>query len=119
MQADLVLVADGVTSRLRSRVLQSLSEPPVPATSDTTFYQITVASRDLLADARAKTLAGSLELDLWLGEGTYVVGHWNSKVQRYWAVFGVLDSSVKSDSLWEAVSVLPVLWILYWKRSMN
>ena len=109
MQADLVLVADGVTSHLRSQVLRSLSVPPKPAVSNTTFYQITVAGRDLLADARAKTLAGSLELNLWLGEGSYVVGHWNSKVQRYWAVFGVLDSSVKSESLWDAVSVHPLL----------
>ena len=110
LQADLVLLADGIASRLRPKALVNGQNTSLePQVGSTTAYQVVVPKDQLVANEATRTLVDDSGLNVWwlkdeerLG---YVVGRYNSKLMRYNAIFAALQSGESnSSSLWEAVS---------------
>ena len=104
VDADLVLVADGINSRLRSHVVDPLSEPSGPLIGTSTLYQVTISGPDIRSDSCTRQLCETTELNVWMGDGGYVVGRYNTRLDRFNAIFGTLGDAKENLSLWEAVS---------------
>jgi salicylate hydroxylase len=109
LETDLVLLADGVGSRLRSKVLGRFPETIEPDVKDSLLYQIAVPEKEVLADEMAKSLVDHPDLTLWVMDGGFVVGRFHSQHRDYLAIFCNSNDRSGSGSLWEAVCLRPLL----------
>ncbi|KAL3456693.1 FAD/NAD(P)-binding domain-containing protein [Aspergillus heterothallicus] len=102
IQADIVLVADGIKSRLRKKILSPLhsyvsSEPIV---SDTTFYGFNVAVSDLEKHVGTSRLTDHTDVNIWKGTCGYAVTRHNSKTEHVSLLYGVQLETDQQD-LWD------------------
>ena len=102
VSGDIALIADGVRSRLRSKVLRGVPGTVEPTPSDITLYSFKIP----LAEARRDpTLAKHCEdtnLNVSFGGGRFVVFRANEKLQNFEALFGV-QGVTDQKSLWDEV----------------
>ncbi|CAK4034829.1 FAD NAD(P)-binding domain-containing [Lecanosticta acicola] len=91
VQADLVLVADGVLSRLRPRVIGS---SPEPILGRSTLHQTVVDGEDMRADPDARGLVQStdLEVSMMRQGGPYVVSRYKQALDVYGGVYGLPEA---------------------------
>lgn len=100
MSADMVLVADGIKSRLRSKVLADLDCPKDPIVSNFTFYGINVDERDLVSRSGTERLMEQTNINVWMGTSGYVVTRHNKKRKQVSGLFGVINDT-DQKSLWD------------------
>ncbi|CEL01802.1 hypothetical protein ASPCAL01380 [Aspergillus calidoustus] len=98
--ADLILVADGIKSRLRDRVLSLVPGSYEPIVSDTTFYGLNVVVSDLKTHEGTARLTGQTDVNIWKGEPGYVVTRHNSKTKHVSFLYGV-QSATDQKELWD------------------
>ncbi|KAI1500535.1 hypothetical protein F5X99DRAFT_385709 [Biscogniauxia marginata] len=99
VQADLILVADGIRSRLRPQVLRDLPGGPWdPVASDLTLYGVELEldtelplPDDAAAAAALRPLSdqGAAYLNVYLGRDRWVVARYYAKLRRQGLLFGV------------------------------
>jgi salicylate hydroxylase len=99
--ADLILVADGIRSRIRSKILSPSSEPLDPIVSNITLYGIRPSLDQLRSDKDAKSLIDSVNLNIWMGRNLQVVGRMSNKLARFGAFFGILAEYTDQKGLWD------------------
>ncbi|CAI6095004.1 unnamed protein product [Clonostachys chloroleuca] len=99
-EADVVVVADGIRSRLRSKILPGGPEATDPAISRVTFYGFQVPADDLRSHPGTSRLMDQVSGNCWLGKGAFVITRFNSRLQRVGFLFGV-ESETDQKSLWE------------------
>ncbi|KAJ4420186.1 hypothetical protein N0V82_004531 [Gnomoniopsis sp. IMI 355080] len=100
MEADLVLAADGVRSRIRSQILSDLNGAHDPIISDFNFYGVIVDEAELVGRPGTKRLMEGNNINIWMGSGGYTVTRFHSKFRQVDALFGVI-SEVDGKALWD------------------
>lgn len=100
MEADMVLAADGIGSRLRHKVLSDLDCPKDPIISKHTFYTINLDEATLSALPGTARLMDQTNFNIWMGEGGYVVTRFHGKQRTMAALFGIA-SETDQTSLWD------------------
>ncbi|OJJ46853.1 hypothetical protein ASPZODRAFT_15545 [Penicilliopsis zonata CBS 506.65] len=99
VHADLVLVADGIRSRLRSRVLDV---PVDPILTHTVFYGIHVSESLLQADREASCLLSQTEPTVWADKNRFVVARRPSKFPFWQGLYGLqAEDDGSSSRLWD------------------
>ncbi|KAJ5982078.1 hypothetical protein N7451_012178 [Penicillium sp. IBT 35674x] len=98
---DLILIADGIRSRLRAKVL---FDTPTgwsvdPQISDSVFYGVTVPQRELELDDDAVSLLQQVEPCVWAGNERFVVGRKPRKSEFWSGLFG-LNHDDGQASMW-------------------
>lgn len=101
--ANVLFAADGVLSRLRSKILRAEGPSIEPVVADATLHQVELQEEELLQDPEAKHLAETTDLTVTMDAGAYVVGRWNSKLRKYNAIFAIAESDHGSARLWDEV----------------
>ncbi|KAJ0425237.1 FAD/NAD(P)-binding domain-containing protein [Aspergillus carlsbadensis] len=97
---DMILVADGIKSRLRDKVISSSPGSYEPIVSDTTFYGFNVAVSDLNQHEGTARLTSQTDVNIWKGKCGYVVTRHNSKTQHVSFLYGV-QSPTDQKELWD------------------
>lgn len=102
IDGDIILVADGIKSRLRAKVLslQPGTSEPEPIISDTTFYGFNVADADLRTHNGTARLIDQTDVNIWKGQDGYVVTRHNSKTEHVSFLYGV-QSKTDQAELWD------------------
>jgi salicylate hydroxylase len=100
IQGDIILVADGIKSRLRERVISLPAGLYEPIVSDTTFYGFNVAVADLERHPGRARLTGQTDVNIWKGECGYVVTRHNSKTEHVSFLYG-MQSAIDQEELWD------------------
>lgn len=111
---DLVLVADGIRSRLRTKVLHDLvNETSIdPIISDSVFYGVSVPLDMIKMDPNAKPLMQQFEPTVWVDKLRYVVGRRPMKFDAWSGLFGMHATENDSEKMWDEVSTIVVAHIL-------
>ncbi|KAJ5415829.1 hypothetical protein N7465_004524 [Penicillium sp. CMV-2018d] len=88
---DLILIADGIRSRLRPKALFDISTgwSVDPKVSDSIFYGVTVPQRELESDNDAALLLQQVEPCVWAGDERFVVGRKPRKSEFWSGLFGL------------------------------
>lgn len=100
---DLILVADGIQSRLRAKVLSDISGVD-PQVSDSVFYGVTVPQKELQSDSDAVSLLRQVEPCVWAGDERFVVGRKPRKSEFWSGLFGLKHDDGQA-SMWNEVCV--------------
>lgn len=100
MQADMILAADGVRSRIRGKVLSDLQCAHDPIISDFNFYGVIVDEADLVGRPGTERLMEGNNINIWMGNGGYTVTRFHSKFRQVSGLFGVI-SQVDGKALWD------------------
>lgn len=104
LRADLVIVADGIASRLRSKVLSKVPESSLqPIVSDSTIYNIKLSLEEARQDPDLAQLCKDTRLNMAFGKNTFVVFRINEKLQTFGAGFAITEPT-DSDRLFDQVS---------------
>ncbi|OQD94903.1 hypothetical protein PENSOL_c023G04706 [Penicillium solitum] len=98
---DLILIADGIRSRLRPKALFDISTgwSVDPKVSDSIFYGVTVPQRELESDNDAALLLQQVEPCVWAGNERFVVGRKPRKSEFWSGLFG-LNHDDGEASMW-------------------
>ncbi|KAJ5186484.1 hypothetical protein N7449_011248 [Penicillium cf. viridicatum] len=98
---DLILIADGIRSRLRPKALFDISTgwSVDPKVSDSIFYGVTVPQRELESDNDAVLLLQQVEPCVWAGNERFVVGRKPRKSEFWSGLFG-LNHDDGEASMW-------------------
>lgn len=101
VEADLVLAADGILSRLRAKIIPN-APSPVPGWS--TIYQGRAEEQDVLADPDAMQIASTQNLQVWMkrGGGGYIVARCNKSLHRQSGAFAIPETD-ESSKMWDEV----------------
>ncbi|GAD98245.1 conserved hypothetical protein [Paecilomyces variotii No. 5] len=88
---DLILVADGIRSHLRAKVLLDISAgwSVDPQVNDAVFYGVTVPQKELQSDSDAALLLQQVEPCVWAGDERFVVGRKPRKSEFWSGLFGL------------------------------
>lgn len=103
LTADLVLAADGIRSRMRSRVLADIAATSSvePILSDTTFYGIRVLEPQLATRPQeTRRLTDHAYTNAYAGHDRFVIARWNRKLRAFSAVYAV-RSPTDQKGLWD------------------
>lgn len=102
--ADLILIADGIRSRLRSKVLCDISAgwSVDPKISESIFYSVTVPRQQLESDNDAALLLQQEEPCVWVDNERFVVGRKPRKLEYWSGLFG-LNYDDGQASMWNEV----------------
>ncbi|KAJ4397590.1 hypothetical protein N0V93_001823 [Gnomoniopsis smithogilvyi] len=100
IKADMILAADGVRSRIRSKILSDLNCDHEPITSDFNFYGALIREADLVERPGMERLMEGNNINIWMGSGGYTVTRFHSKFRQVDALFGVI-SEVDGKALWD------------------
>ena len=103
-KADLLLAADGIRSRIRSKILADVKEPIDPVVSKITLYGIRHPLEDLRSIPDAKPLIDNVNLNVWMGKRLQVVGRSSRKLGRFGALYGIVADYTDQKGLWDEVS---------------
>ena len=118
--ADLVLVTDGIRSRLRSIVLQDNSEATAPLPSDVTLYGIKVPLQEARRDQALATVCQDTNLNVSFGRDSFIVFRANEKLQNWGGLFGikgVTDQQGLWDEVGTGIAVQEVAKLVYRKET--
>jgi len=88
-EADLVLAADGIRSRIRASILSDVQTSTDPILSDATIYGIKLGAASLVDNPDTRRLVDDVNINTWMGHGCFVVTRWNSKLQTFGGQFGI------------------------------
>ncbi|KAF4447450.1 salicylate hydroxylase [Fusarium albosuccineum] len=77
LHADLIIAADGVLSRLRSKILPSSDGSLEPQISEFTFYGILVPVSELKKYPGTSRLYDQTAVNSWMGQGAFAVSRYN------------------------------------------
>lgn len=97
---DVILVADGIKSQLRKRVLAQVPNLPEPLVSGTTFYGFCVDATDLMMDSQTNPLTNQTNVNIWKGNDSFVVTRYNSKSNQVSFLFATESENNQTD-LWD------------------
>ncbi|KAL7925150.1 hypothetical protein ACQKWADRAFT_285193 [Trichoderma austrokoningii] len=102
LSADLVVAADGIKSHTRRSVLSDLGSPEKwePTVDDTTFYGFSVVATDLASDPSSTKLTENTHLNLWRGEGGFVVSRYSAKFNRVGFLFAI-QGATDQKGFWD------------------
>lgn len=105
---DLILIADGIRSRLRAKALIDISAGWLvePEVSDLVFYGVTVPRQQLEADNNAKSLLQQVEPCVWVDNERFVVGRKPRKLDFWSGLFG-LNQDDDQTRTWNEVCFKP------------
>lgn len=105
---DLILIADGIRSRLRSKVLFDIYAgwSVDPKISDSVFYGVTVPRQQLESDNDALLLLQQGEPCVWVDNERFVVGRKPRKLEFWSGLFG-LNHDDGQASMWNEVCFQP------------
>lgn len=103
---DLILIADGIQSRLRTKVLFDVSAgwSVNPQVSDSVYYGVTVPQKELQSDSDARLLLQEFETCVWAGDERFVIGRKPRKMEFWSGLFG-LKHDDDHASMWSEVCV--------------
>lgn len=100
LTADLVISADGIRSRLRSKILSDLDCPTEPLLSKCTFYGTQVPASELRMHSGTSRLIDQASINSWMGDGSYVITRYNPKTDEAGLLFGI-NSETDQKDLWD------------------
>ncbi|KAF2173660.1 hypothetical protein M409DRAFT_61977 [Zasmidium cellare ATCC 36951] len=100
MEADLVLATDGGLSRIRQCVLGEDLQVQIRV-APMTFHQVTVSRKELLEHPFTKHLTENSNLTVWFRQGSYAVGRYSPKLDRFGGIFAVPADEEENPKLWE------------------
>ncbi|RAK84841.1 FAD/NAD(P)-binding domain-containing protein [Aspergillus costaricaensis CBS 115574] len=88
---DLILIADGIQSRLRTKVLFDVSAgySVNPQVSDSVYYGVTVPQKELESDSDASLLLQEFDTCVWAGDERFVIGRKPRKMEFWSGLFGL------------------------------
>ena len=101
LNADLVLAADGLKSKIRPIIMSDYEGPIDPIISKATLYEAKGISVDELKSRRdTKRLLDTERVRLWLGRDCFVATRYSEKLGQFRGLFGIkFDDDMKG--LWE------------------
>lgn len=100
LDADLVLAADGIRSRIRAQILADVKTPIDPIVSDTTLYGVRVEASKIKARSDTKRLMDSDHASVWQGKDGFVVSRYSEKLNSFGGLYGV-KSENDMKGLWD------------------
>jgi salicylate hydroxylase len=102
LEADLIIGADGIRSRIRSKILAHVKVSTEPLVSDVTFYNIQLDAKDVLSDPKTARLADetSSNLTVFMGRDRFVVARFNGKLPRFSPLVGIRGET-DQRSMWD------------------
>ncbi|KAI9162705.1 putative Kinesin light chain [Paramyrothecium foliicola] len=102
IQGDLILVADGIRSRLRSKVLGDSVDPIEPILSDTTSYGFSLSTADLTAHPeRTARLTETLCTNIWISPEVFAVTRYNKKGGYVHFLYNTKQNNPDQRGLWD------------------
>lgn len=99
-EADMILAADGIRSRIRYKILSDLNCSLDPIIGDTTLYGIRVEAKDILGNPEMERLCVEKFACVWMGEGGFVVSRFNTTLQQFGGLFA-MQSKTDQKGLWD------------------
>lgn len=102
VKADLVLAADGITSRMRPLIIGKDAEEPI--LGEITAHQVELPLEIMKQHPETRSLVDTTNLTVWVGSGGYAVGRFHSKQQTYNVINGMRTSDKENPRLWDEVS---------------
>ncbi|KAL9114346.1 MAG: hypothetical protein Q9227_001768 [Pyrenula ochraceoflavens] len=100
LEADLVIAADGIRSKIRHIILSDVQASTDPILSETTFYGIKLNVEDLFDRDESGRLIDQVNINCWAGEDGFVVTRYNSKLQSIGGLFGI-KSQTDQKGMWD------------------
>ncbi|GKZ39904.1 hypothetical protein AbraIFM66950_001561, partial [Aspergillus brasiliensis] len=98
---DLIIVSDGIRSRLRPKVLSDIPAgwSVDPQVSGSVFYGVTVRQKELQSNVDAALLLQQVEPCVWVGDERFVVGRKPRKSEFWSGLFGLKHDDGQA-SMW-------------------
>ena len=103
LSGDLVLVADGIRSRLRSKILQDDSQTIDPLASDVTLYGVKIPLAEARRDQALSQVCQDTNLNVTFGKDSFIVFRANEKLKNWGGLFGI-KGVTDQQGLWDEVS---------------
>ena len=103
LSGDLILVADGIRSRLRSKILQDSSQTTAPLASDVTLYGVKLPLAEARRDQALAKVCQDTNLNVTFGRDSFIVFRVNEKLQNWGGLFGI-KGVTDQQGLWDEVS---------------
>ncbi|KAI4153671.1 MAG: hypothetical protein LQ340_002174 [Diploschistes diacapsis] len=103
IMGDIVLVADGIRSHLRGKILEDASASVDPLASNVTLYGMKLGLEEARSDPDLAKVCEDTSLNVSFGNGTFVVFRVNEKLQQFGVLFGV-KGLTDQKGLWDEVS---------------
>lgn len=100
IEADMVLAADGIRSRIRAQILSDLSEPTEPESSDLTLYGAHLEREDFMQVPELRSLQDEGYLHVHIGVNAFIVSRYGAKLQTWKAVFAIKEKT-DQQGLWD------------------
>lgn len=100
LDADMVLAADGVRSRIRHTVLADVDCAKDPIISRMTLYGVSVDDAGLASRPGTSKLTDQANLNIWMGKDGFVVTRHNPKLKSVGLLFGI-NSETDQKGLWD------------------
>ena len=101
---DLILIADGIRSRLRSQVLADISpgRDIEPRINDFVFYGVKLSKEELESDRDARELSNQIVPHVWVSKDRFVVGRKPGKLDLWSGLFGLKHDDGQAN-MWNEV----------------
>jgi salicylate hydroxylase len=103
LSANLVLAADGISSRIRPRILSDLQVSLDPIISNITFFGIRIPVDELRVKPEAKPLIESADFNGWAGTDLLVSCRASYKLNTFAAHYGIVSDVKQNGKLWDEV----------------
>ena len=100
MKADLVIAADGIHSPTRTKILSDVTASTDPIISDTTAYITRLPLEEVRNDDVTKTLGDAINLNVWMGKKTYVVGRASEKMKVWGGSYALQEGAANREGVW-------------------
>lgn len=100
--ADIILVADGIRSRLRPKILAGASVLIDPIASDVTLYGMKIPLEEARNNTALTKVCQDTNLNVSLGRGSFVVFRAHEKLQSFGILFGI-EGVTDQKGLWDEV----------------
>lgn len=101
VKADLVLAADGITSRMRPLIIGKDAGDPI--LGEITAHQVELPVEIMKQHPETQSLIDTTNLTVWVGSGGYAVGRFHSKQQTYNVINGMRTNDKENPRLWDEV----------------
>lgn len=101
---DLILIADGIRSRLRAQVLADVSpgRDIEPRINDFVFYGVKLSKEELESNPEARELSNQIVPHVWVSKDRFVVGRKPGKLDLWSGLFGLKHDDGQA-SMWNEV----------------
>jgi len=103
VEADVVLAADGIRSRLRQQMLGLKVNTPTPTPTGDAAYRVILPRSAMLTDPDLRELIDTARGTRWIGPGRHIMAYPIKAHQQYNMVLLRPDTSGGSEESWTAV----------------